>query len=314
MTAPSASWEDLFARPLLFVSGKGGTGKSTVAAALAGAAASTGRRVLLAEVEGRGEIPRVLLVADPGFTEVTAPGGFSVLSITPGEAVAEYAGLFLGLDRTARRILRTALARQAMSTIPGFHDLLVCGKLFEITHVRRENPRDSGRPLYDLVVVDAPPTGQVAAFLSAPTTFAGLLRVGRLKRQATQIARMLRREAHVVLVSTLEEMAVAETEEAVPAIAAGGVPVAAVVANRVASPVGPPGTRRAFAALTPGRVAEVARAGGARVDEDGAAELLEEARTDDALVGTQVRLARDLAQRCGRTSRPEPSRSPAIRP
>src|SRR6266508_1111377 len=85
MTAPSASWEDLFARPLLFVSGKGGTGKSTVAAALAGAAASTGRRVLLAEVEGRGEIPRVLPVADPGFTEVTAPGGFSVLSITPGE-------------------------------------------------------------------------------------------------------------------------------------------------------------------------------------------------------------------------------------
>ena len=71
---------------MLIVSGKGGTGKSTVAAALATTAAAGGLRTLLVEVEGRGEITRTLGVPDPGFNEVAAPQGFSVLSISPRAA------------------------------------------------------------------------------------------------------------------------------------------------------------------------------------------------------------------------------------
>ena len=91
--------QDLFASEILIVSGKGGTGKSTVAAAIATAAASTGRPVLLAEVEGRGEATRTLGVPDPGFHERPTADGFNVLSITPQAAALEYLHLFVGMDR-----------------------------------------------------------------------------------------------------------------------------------------------------------------------------------------------------------------------
>jgi len=73
----------LFDRPILLVSGKGGTGKSTVAAALALAASRTGRHVLLVEVEGRREIARSLGISDPGFAERPTPWGFHALAVTP---------------------------------------------------------------------------------------------------------------------------------------------------------------------------------------------------------------------------------------
>jgi anion-transporting ArsA/GET3 family ATPase len=245
----NAGWNHLFERQILIVSGKGGTGKSTVAAALATAATEAGKRVLLAEVEGRSETARTLGMTDPGFHERRAPQGFNVLSITPQAAAFEYLHLFFGMDRVTRAILRAGALDQVIGAAPGFRDLLACGKLYEITHVRRTNPRDAGRPLYDLIVLDAPPTGQIVPFLGAPDAFADLIRVGSMRRQVAGVRRMLRDRAHVLLVTTLEEMAVAETLEAVPAVHSVHVPLAAIVANRCLQPVLPRGTRQAFARL-----------------------------------------------------------------
>ena len=95
------------------------------------------------------------------------------------------------------------------------------------------NAADYARRMDDLVVVDAPPTGQLVPFLTAPSTFADLVRVGPMKRRAANVSAMLRSRARVVVVTIPEEMAIEETVEAVPAIRRTGVPVVAVVVNRI---------------------------------------------------------------------------------
>jgi anion-transporting ArsA/GET3 family ATPase len=226
-------WAELLRPGVIIVSGKGGTGKSTVAAVLAAAGAASGRRTLLAEVEGRGEISRTLGIEDPGFTERPTPLGFKVLSITPHETVREYLRRYAGMRRVPRVLIRTGAVDQIITATPGLRDLLALGMIYETYQVRSDHDGRGAASVYDLVVVDSPPTGQIAAFLSAPSVFAGLVRVGRIRRQAADVAQMLRQRARVVLVAIPEEMAVAETLEALPAIHATGTRVAAVVANRV---------------------------------------------------------------------------------
>jgi anion-transporting ArsA/GET3 family ATPase len=287
-------WEELFARPVLIVSGKGGTGKSVVSAALAATAAASGRRTLLVEVEGRGEVTRTLGVPDPGFSEVPAPPGFSVLSITPRAAAVEYLHLFFGMDRVSRPLLRAGVLDQVIGAAPGFRDLLSCGKLYEIHHVRRSDPRDRDRPLYDQLIVDAPPTGQIASFLAAPGAFADLARVGRIKRQAVAVERFLRTRAAVLLVAVPEEMAVTETVEAIPAIDATGVPVAAVATNRCQPPVFGRGLGSIGRTLDPADVARVAKDEAMPVTEAMAEELVEDARAADDRHALQRGFLREL--------------------
>jgi anion-transporting ArsA/GET3 family ATPase len=288
-------WEDLFGRQILVVSGKGGTGKSTIAAAVATVAAAAALRTLLVEVEGRGEIARTLQIPDPGFREVPTPFGFSALSITPREAAVEYLHLFLGLDRATRPLLRTGALDQIISGAPGFRDLLSCGKLYELAHLRRTDPRDRGRPQYDLIVVDAPPTGQIVPFLLSASAFADLARVGRIKRQATAIEGLLRRRAGVLLVSVPEEMAVAETSEAIPAIRRAGVPVMAVAANRCLPEIFPRGTRDAASRLSPEDVSIRSRQAGLHLTVEEATMLMAGAHVRDHRHRLQQRFLKDLA-------------------
>ncbi|MGH2556782.1 MAG: ArsA-related P-loop ATPase, partial [Actinomycetota bacterium] len=289
-------WEDLFARQILIVSGKGGTGKSTIAAALASVSGATGRRTLLIEVEGRGEIARTLQMPDPGFREVPTAFGFSVLSITPREAAIEYVHLFLGMDRLTRPLMRAGALEQIIGGAPGFRDLLSCGKLYEIAQLRRTDPRGRGRPEYDLLVVDAPPTGQIAAFLSSASAFADLARVGRIKRQASAIERLLRRNAHVLFVAVPEEMSVAETSEAVPAIRRVRVPVAAVVANRCLPPVFPKGAAKTASALRPEEMVRLSEQAGVSLTVVEATDLIDGATVRDRRHRLQRRLLKELAQ------------------
>jgi anion-transporting ArsA/GET3 family ATPase len=287
-------WEDLFARKVVIVSGKGGTGKSTVAAALARVSAAAGLRALLVEVEGRSETTRTLQLPDPGFREVPTPLGFSILSITPREAALEYVRLFLGMDRATRPLLRSGVLEQVIGGAPGFRDLLSCGKLYEIGHLRRGDPRVRGRPEYDLIVVDGPPTGQIVPFLLSASAFADLARVGRIKRQATAIEGFLRRNAGVLLVAVPEEMAVAETLEAIPAIRRSGVPVMGVVANRRLPEIFPKGTRDAVAGLDPQDVVRICESAGLDMSTEEAAALLEGARARDRRHSLQQRFLKEL--------------------
>jgi anion-transporting ArsA/GET3 family ATPase len=276
MGAPDLS--PLFDRPVLFISGKGGTGKSTVAAALAAVAANDGRRVLLALVEGRAETARALGLPESGFEEVPTSLGFSLLSITSQEAAEEYLQLFSGLHRVRRPLVASGVLDQVVEGAPGLRDLLVCGKLYEITGLRPDgHPKVRPRPRYDLVVVDAPPTGQIAGFVSAPAAFAELIRVGRMRRQAASIAAMLRTKARLALTALPEEMAVTETLEAAPAVAAAGVPVATVLANRSLPPMVPRGARRAFGRLSASDVSATAAGEGVDLSEAEAAGHLDAA-------------------------------------
>ena len=167
------------------VTGKGGTGKTTVAAALALALASGGRRVLLCEVEGRQGIAQLFDSPPLPYEErkvAVAPGGGDVyaLAIDPEEALLDYLQMFYRLSPTgipARTLRRIGAIDFATTVAPGLRDVLLTGKVKEAV-VR------SGRtgPAYDAVVLDAPPTGRIARFLNITHEVGGLAKVGPLKQ------------------------------------------------------------------------------------------------------------------------------------
>src|SRR5439155_7351178 len=154
----------LFDRSVLIVSGKGGVGKTTVAAACARVAARRRPRVLLAEIEGRDCLARLLHIPPPGFEERRTRYDHTVLSITAKEALLEYLALFLRMRTLSRSLQKAKAVDVATEAIPGFRDVMVAGKLYELTGWRASSDRGNRRTPYDLVVVDAPPTGQVLPF------------------------------------------------------------------------------------------------------------------------------------------------------
>lgn len=226
---------------LHIVSGKGGTGKTTIASGLAWALATRGRRVLLCEVEGRHGVAEVFDVpAQTGPPErrlVRTPDGGEVygLSIDAEGALLEYLDTFYHLGLAGRALDKVGAVDFATSIAPGLRDVLLTGKVYEA--VRR---REKGRPhAYDAVVLDAPPTGRIAQFLNVHEAVAGLARMGPIRSQADSIMRMLRSATTVVhLVTLLEDMPVTETEEAVAQLEPTRIRVGTIVANLViASPL-----------------------------------------------------------------------------
>jgi anion-transporting ArsA/GET3 family ATPase len=222
------------------VTGKGGTGKSTVAAALALALACDGRRVLLAEVEARQGIAQLFDVPQLGYDErrvAAAAGGGEVvgLAVDPKAALLEYLQMFYKLGRAGGLLERFGAIDFATTIAPGVRDVLLTGKVYEA--VRR---RAHGRPVYDAVVLDAPPTGRISRFLDVNTEVAGLARMGPIRSQADSITTLLHSPQTVVhLVTLLEEMPVQETVDGVTALREAGLPVGGVVVNQVRDPVLP---------------------------------------------------------------------------
>lgn len=221
------------------VSGKGGSGKTTVAAALAIALATGGRRILLIEVEERQSIAEVLDVPPLGYAErhvISAPRGGEVvgLAVDPHDALMEYLALYYKVPRRAGGTLERMGAIDFATTVaPGLRDVLLTGKVYEATR-RREGDGFT----YDAIVVDAPPTGRVARFLGVTTDVASLARIGPIHRQAQSIARLLRSNLTAVhLVALLEEMPAQETLEAVAALRSASLRVGATILNMVQEPL-----------------------------------------------------------------------------
>lgn len=233
------------ARPdarLHVVTGKGGTGKTTIAAALALALADQGQRVLLAEVEERQGISQTFDVPPLGTTETLVAGadhGGEVwgLCVDAKKALLEYLQLFYHLGRAGGVLERFGAIDFATTIAPGVRDVLLIGRVYEASRRRKDDKhhRDS-RPedlAYDAIVLDAPPTGRVARFLSVGAEVAGLARVGPIRAQADSITQLLhspRTRVHVV--TLLEEMPVQETVDAVAALREIGMPVGSVVVNQ----------------------------------------------------------------------------------
>jgi anion-transporting ArsA/GET3 family ATPase len=216
---------------LLIVTGKGGVGKSTVAAALALTAARTGRRTCLVEVEGRQTFSRLFETAPWDFTERELRPGLWGMSIDPDASLAEYLEMFYGGRRLSKLVVGSTAVEFATAAAPGIKDVLLVGKVKEIEHRRDAD----GRFHYDIIVVDAPPTGRIVRFLRAPEATTELVSVGPIRSQAQQVMDLLLdgERTHVQLVTLLEEMPVAETIDTVTALRELGVIVGPLLVNRV---------------------------------------------------------------------------------
>lgn len=216
------------------VTGKGGTGKSTVAAALAIALASEGRRTLLMEVEGRQGISQMFDTPPLPYQErrvALAPnsGEVMALAVDPQEALLEYLEMFYKLRRAGSALSRLGAVDFATTIAPGVRDILLTGKAIEA--VRRT---EAGRPVFDAVVMDAPPTGRITRFLNVNSEVAGIARVGPIHGQANSVMAVLRSpRTRVHLVTVLEEMPVQETLDGIAELRGEDLPVGAVIVNMI---------------------------------------------------------------------------------
>ena len=313
-TPPGSDWDGV---RLHIVTGKGGTGKTTVAAALALALADRGKRVLLVEVEGRQGISQTFDVAPLAAAEAriahAANGGeIFGLAVDAKTALLEYLQLFYKLGRAGGALERFGAIDFATTIAPGVRDVLLTGKVYEAVDRRRAPTRrdQRGRPVYDAVVLDAPPTGRVVRFLSVNHEVADLAKVGPIRSQADSITRMLRsRITAVHLVTLLEEMPVQETVDAVEQLRAASLPVGAVVVNQVRDPVLSDDQLAAVAdgAVDPAVVAADLRAVGLPGEDGLGAALLAEAHDHAA----RVYLERDEGAVVDRLGRPT-YRLPAV--
>ena len=232
---PSGRPAALSAVRLHIVSGKGGTGKTTAAAALALALATGGRRTLLIEVEGRQGIAQVFDTAPLPYEErriAVAPGGGEVraLAIDPEAALLEYLEMFYRLGVAGRTLRRMGAIEFATTLAPGLRDVLLTGKAKECV---ARTGRD-GRPVYDAVVLDAPPTGRVVNFLDVTKAMSDLARTGPIHSQSEGVVQLVHSPRTAVhLVTLLEDLPVTETLETVADLEAADLRPGAVIVNRV---------------------------------------------------------------------------------
>jgi len=289
---------------VLVVAGKGGVGKTTVAAALARLAAEAGARVVLVDLEGRPGLPRCFGRPDPlGYEPVRLhpgaapdpgsggsgngtgsvlpkPGEVVARRITPDEALVEYL-VEHGLKRVSRRLVSSGALEIVATAIPGIRDVLVLGKVKQIER----------QDVADLIVLDAPATGHAMTFLSSAEGLLDAARSGPVRAQAAEVVELLAdpRRCQVVLVTLPEEMPVNEVVEAAYALEDRvGVALGPVVVNGcVPAPAGlqvDPATAAAAAGVTLEPVQIQALAAAAAFERRRAAlQAAQRARLADAL-------------------------------
>jgi len=221
------------------VTGKGGTGKSTVASALALALAGAGKNVLLCEVEGRQGIARMFDVDPLPYEERRLATGLPdesgrqgtvyALHVDAESALLEYLSMYYRLGRAGRALDRFGVIEFATTIAPGVRDVLLTGKVYEAV---QRNARNKGAITYDAVVLDAPPTGRITQFLNVSNELAGLAKVGPIKSQSDTMMTLFRSPRTAVhLVTVLEEMPVQETADGITELRSVKLPVGGVVVN-----------------------------------------------------------------------------------
>ena len=220
------------------VTGKGGTGKTTIAAALAIALAKNGHRTILMEVEGRQGIAQLFDTPPLPYEErkiAVAPGGGEVwaLAVDTEDALLDYLEMFYKLRRAGSALSKMGAVDFATTIAPGLRDVLLTGKACEVVK-RKEKKQDNA---YDYVILDAPPTGRITRFLNVNGEVSGLAKVGPIKSHADSVMSVIASEQTAIhLVTLLEEMPVQETLDGVAELEASGLPVGAIFVNMTRPP------------------------------------------------------------------------------
>lgn len=222
---------------LHIVTGKGGTGKTTVASALAMSLAGSGKNVLLAEVEGRQGISQAFDVPPLGDVETRLARGVTGgqiwgLSVDPKSALLEYLQMYYRLGRAGGLLERFGIIDFTTTIAPGVRDVLLIGKVYEAVRRREARRGVHHDQIYDAVVLDAPPTGRIGRFLAVNEEVAGLAKMGPVKNQAESITALLTSpQTAVHIVTLLEEMPVQETLDAAAELRSLSLPLGAIIIN-----------------------------------------------------------------------------------
>jgi anion-transporting ArsA/GET3 family ATPase len=201
---------ELFDKRLVFVTGKGGVGKTTISIAMGLAAAKAGKRTIVCEVASQETASRVFKKGEVGFHEVQVAENLWAISIDPDESLREYLLLQLKVRAMRDLLVRSRIFNYLAAATPGLKELVTIGKVWELAQPRRKVKK--GRE-YDLVIVDAPATGHGVGFLQTPRTFAGIARVGPMHSQAAELDRYITDHGTtgVAIVALPEEMPVNES-------------------------------------------------------------------------------------------------------
>ena len=202
----------LFERRLIIVTGKGGVGKTTLACALALGASSTGKKVLLAEVDSKNTIARLFHIPALSYKETEIHQNVWGLSINPVSCIREYLSLQLRISRLANALTDIPLAQQFINVSPGLGELMTLGKIWHMEQLKNDSNTGSQ---YDLIILDAPAAGHGTPFLQVPKAAISAVHFGPIHTNSRRIWDLLgdAKKTALMMVTLPEEMPVKETIE-----------------------------------------------------------------------------------------------------
>lgn len=221
----------LLSRQILIVTGKGGTGKTTVAAALGLWASRAGKRTLLVECNGSQQIPTLFNSESEGYQPTQLHPGLSAMSITSDEAIEDYVVKQIKVRTLYQMVFRNRVMGPFMDAVPGLHDASHLGKVYDLI----ENDKTNGAPTWDLIILDAPATGHGLHMLAAARSMMELTRTGPVYEGVKLVHDVISDTERTGLVLTClpEDLPVNETIELNAHLRAADHQVAGVVLNEM---------------------------------------------------------------------------------